>query len=112
MPDQLFVLGADAIGVVLNRLTMQPFLIIAARLCPAGCEASLYAFFMSTYNFGNTLAELFGAAITPLFGVEKGAYGGLVGLLLVRAGCSLLPLALIKPLLGSVEQTPQRAHAD
>ena len=41
VPDHLFVIGTDAVGVVLNRLMMQPFLVIAARLCPVGCEAAL-----------------------------------------------------------------------
>ena len=48
IPDKFFVLGSDALGTVLNRLTMQPFLVIAGRLCPSGCEAALFACFMST----------------------------------------------------------------
>ena len=83
---------------------MQPFLVIAARLCPPGCEAALYAFFMSTYNFGNTLSGAFGSALTPLFGIEKGKYERLPQLLLVRAACTLLPLALLRPLLGGVDR--------
>ena len=47
---------------------------------------------------------MFGAAIMPYFGVEKGEYGGLLPLLCVRSVCMLLPLALIKPLLGGVEK--------
>ena len=104
LPNHVFVLGTDALGVVLNRLTMQPFLVIAARLCPPGCEAALYAFFMSTYNFGNTLSGAFGSALTPLFGIEKGKYERLPQLLLVRAACTLLPLALLRPLLGGVDR--------
>jgi len=103
VPDHLFVLGTDALGTVLSRMTMQPFLVIAARLCPEGCEATLYACFMSTYNFGNTLSGAFGAAIIPYFGVEKGHYEGLTSLLLVRSACMLVPLPLIKPLLGGVQ---------
>jgi len=100
IPDRLFVLGSDALSTVLSRLTMQPFLVLAARLCPPGCEASLYATFMSTYNFGHTLAGASGAALLAPFGVEKGAYAGLVPLLLVRSATLLLPLLLLKPLLG------------
>ena len=109
IPDTFFVLGSDALGTVLNRLTMQPFLVIAGRLCPAGCEAALFACFMSTYNFGNVASGMFGAAIMPLFGVEKGAYAGLLPMLGVRSVCFLLPLALIKPLLGGVEKLTDKA---
>ena len=48
IPDWAFVVGADAVATLIARLTMQPFFVIAARLCPPGCEAALYAFFMST----------------------------------------------------------------
>lgn len=58
---------------------------------------------MSTYNFGNQLSEMFGAALMPVFGIEKGKMDGLVSLLLLRALCTLVPLALIMPLLGTVE---------
>ena len=44
---------------------MQPFLVASARLCPPGSEATLYAFFMSTYNFGHAAAGSLGAALLP-----------------------------------------------
>ena len=48
IPDRLFVIGTDALGVVLDRLRAQPFFVIAARLCPPGCEATLYACLLYT----------------------------------------------------------------
>jgi len=104
VPDHVFVLGSDALGTVLNRLMMQPFLVIAARLCPTGVEATLYACFMSTFNFGSTLSGALGALLMPAFGVEKGTYDGFVALLLVRSTLMLAPVLLVKPLLGGVEQ--------
>ena len=100
VPDAAFVIGSDVVATVISRLTMQPFFVIAARLCPAGTEASLYAFFMSTFNFGNAVAGSWGGVILPVFGVAKGAYDGLTSLLLLRSACMLLPLLLIGPLLG------------
>jgi len=102
--DELFLLGSDAIETVLNRLTMQPFFVIAARLCPVGCEAALYSAFMSIYNLGNTTSGVYGAALTSWFGVEKGAYDNLLGLMLFRSASMLLPLLLIRPLLGGIEK--------
>ena len=59
---------------------------------------------MSTSNFGSTLSNMFGAALTQMFGVEQGHYEWLVSLLLLRACCSLLPLLLLRPLLGGIDR--------
>ena len=59
---------------------------------------------MSTFNLGNTLSGAFGAAILPWFGVQKGAYAGLVPLLVLRSFCMLLPLTFLRPLLGHVDK--------
>ncbi|CAI7850349.1 unnamed protein product, partial [Closterium sp. NIES-53] len=37
-----------------------PFLVLSARLCPLGIEGTLFALFMSAYNFGNTLSGYMG----------------------------------------------------
>jgi hypothetical protein len=112
VPDTAFVLGSDALAIIVSRLTMQPFLVIAGRLCPPGVEASLFAAFMSVYNVGHTVSGIFGAAVLPLFGVEKGAYHGLPALLLFRSACMLLPLALLRPLLGGVVAGTGAKRAD
>merc|ERR1711957_600809 len=67
----------------------------SARLCPKGCEASLFAFFMSTWNLGNTASGTLGAAVMGLLGVSKDDYTRLPLLLLVRTVCMLLPLPLV-----------------
>jgi len=83
---------------------MQPFFVIAARLCPIGCEAALYSFFMSTFNFGHAASGFLGSGVMPLFGVAKGSYDGLTNLLLLRSACMLMPLLLLRPLLGGIEK--------
>jgi len=104
LPDRAFVLGTDVFGTLLDQFSSRPFFLIAARLCPPGCEGTLYALFMSVFNFGNTVSSVFGAFVTPLFGVEEGRYDGLTWLLMLRAFCTLLPLMLIKPLLKGVDR--------
>lgn len=105
IPDSIFVLGSEGVATVLGRITLQPFLLIAARLCPAGCEASLYAFFMSTHNFGHAVSGWVGASLLPAFGVTSGAYDHLPALLMLRTACMFLPMFLVGPLLNSVEET-------
>jgi hypothetical protein len=112
LPDTVFVLGSGALHVVISRLTMQPFYVIAGRLCPPGVEASLYAAFMSVHNLGHAASGMFGAAILPFFGVEKGAYQGLPALLLLRSACMLLPLVLMRPLLGGAVMAVAKEKAD
>ena len=109
VPDWAFVVGMDAISTVVSRLTMQPFFVIAARLCPPGCEAALYAFFMSTFNFGNAASGSLGAACLGLFGVGRGAFDSLPALLLLRTGAMFLPLLLIDPLLGGAAVAAAKA---
>ena len=108
LPDEAFVLGSDVLGTVISRFSAQPFFVVAARLCPPGSEATLYSFFMSTYNFGNTAAGSFGAALLPAFGVAKGEYAGLPALLGVRSACMLLPLLLVGPLLRGLDQPDKK----
>ena len=59
---------------------------------------------MSIYNLGNTLSGVYGATLTSQFGVGKGAYENLLSLMLVRSASMLLPLLLVRPLLGGVEK--------
>lgn len=107
IPDKVFVIGSDAVSTVISRLTMQPFFVIAARLCPPGCEAALYAAFMSVFNGGNAMSGAFGAQLLPYFGIESGAYAGLPALLGLRSAMMLLPLLLIDPLLGGAFAVPK-----
>jgi len=104
LPDRIFVLGTDVFGTVLSRMSSQPFYLLSARLCPSGCEATLYALFMSTSNFGHTVGGMWGAVLASWFGVRRGEYDGLTGLMLFRAFCAFLPLLLIRPLLRGVDQ--------
>jgi hypothetical protein len=46
----LFVLGDSALITVLARVAAMPILVLAARLCPEGVEATLFATLMSVLN--------------------------------------------------------------
>lgn len=80
-----------------------PVLVLAARLCPEGMEATLFATLMSVFNGGNLLGGLIGAALTQLFGITKDTFNNLTTLVIICNLSSLLPL----PLLGLLpEETP------
>ena len=96
LSDELFALGDSALLTVLGQVAFMPVLVLAARLCPPGVEATLFATLMSILNGGSFVGSASGAALTRAFGVTATEFGGLAPLV---ALCTLLTLAPL-PLLG------------
>ena len=46
LPDELFFLGDHALYTAINQLKHMPFLVLAARICPATIEATFFALLM------------------------------------------------------------------
>jgi MFS family permease len=63
--DEVYVGVSDAIETAVGRVLMLPFLSLAAKLTALnpGCEATLFALFMSVYNLSNTAGSYWGAAV-------------------------------------------------
>lgn len=72
-----------------------PVLVLAARLCPEGMEATLFATLMSVSNGGSVLGGLLGAGLTQVFGVTKDRFDNLALLIILCNLSSLLPLPLL-----------------
>lgn len=72
-----------------------PVLVLAAKLCPEGVEATLFATLMSICNAGSVLGGLMGAGLTQLFGVTKDRFDYLTPLIILCNLSSLLPLPLL-----------------
>ena len=49
------------------KLNQMPFLIYAAKLCPAGMEASMFALFMGLSNFGVSSGRYLGSFLLEKF---------------------------------------------
>ncbi|KAI8010176.1 hypothetical protein LOK49_LG06G03010 [Camellia lanceoleosa] len=98
--DEWFAIGDNLIITVLGQASFMPVLVLAARLCPSGMEATLFATLMSISNGGSVLGGLIGAGLTQLFGVTKDKFDNLVFLIILCNLSSLLPL----PLLGLLPQ--------
>lgn len=73
-----------------------PVLVLAARICPLGMEATFFATLMSIANGGSTLGGLLGAGLTQMFGVTKDRFDNLALLIIVCNLSSLLPLPLLR----------------
>jgi hypothetical protein len=104
MPDWLFVVSEDCVDSIVEALLLLPITVLAARLCPDGVEASMYASIISTSNAGNILSQLGGSAVTAAFGVTMTNFDNLVWVTLVCTMTIPLPLIvlhLIPPTLPS-----------
>jgi len=77
-----------------------PVLVLAARLCPEGMEATLFATLMSVSNGGSVVGGLLGAGLTQLFGITKDRFDNLAPLIILCNLSSLLPLPLLGLLPG------------
>lgn len=77
------------------QASFMPVLVLAARLCPEGVEATLFATLMSISNAGSVLGGLMGAGLTQLLGVTKDSFDNLAFLIILCNLSSLLPLPLL-----------------
>jgi len=99
--DHWFSLGDNLILTVIGQITFMPVLVLSARLCPEGVEATLFALLMSMWNLSGLLSHELGALLTHWLGVTETNFERLWLLLLITNTSSLLPL----PFLGWLPAT-------
>jgi folate/biopterin transporter len=93
--DHWFALGDSLILTVMGQLTFMPVLVLAARLCPPGIEATLFAMLMSVLNLSGLVSKEGGAILTHLLGVTDTNFDKLWLLVLITNVGSMLPLIFI-----------------
>ncbi|KAK9903962.1 hypothetical protein WJX75_001434 [Coccomyxa subellipsoidea] len=71
LDDKLFVLADSVLVTGLGRIALMPCLVLAARVCPEGVEATLYAALMSISNAAGGAGELLGAALTKIYVIAE-----------------------------------------
>jgi folate/biopterin transporter len=94
--DHWFALGDSLVLTVMGQLTFMPVLILAARLCPPGIEATLFAMLMSVLNLSGLVSKEGGAILTHVLGVTDTNFDQLWLLVLITNIGSVLPLIFIK----------------
>jgi folate/biopterin transporter len=107
IPDSAFVFGDDVALSILGELAFLPTLVLAARLCPAGVEAVLFATLMSIYNGASTVGTELGAGLTKLLGVTETDFSNLALLTIICNLSSLLPLIFIRWLDGVGDESQE-----
>eukprot|EP00210_Caulerpa_lentillifera_P000872 g843.t1 len=95
LSDQLFVLGDSVILNALGQVAFMPGLVLAARICPEGVEATLFALIMSIYNGGAVASSSMGAWLTNILGVTKDDFTNLAPLISICLLSNLFPLAFL-----------------
>jgi folate/biopterin transporter len=94
--DHWFSLGDSVILTVAGQIAYMPILVLAARLCPAGIEATLFALLMSVINLASFLSHELGGGLMQWLGVTETNFTAL-GLLVVITNLStLLPLPFLR----------------
>lgn len=111
IPDGAFVFGDDVVLSILGEVAFLPTLVLAARLCPPGVEAVLFATLMSIYNGASTVGTEIGAALTKLLGVTETDFSNLALLTIICNISSLLPLVLIGLLDGVGDESQEEMEA-
>ena len=94
--DQWFSLGDSLILTVSGEIAFLPVLVLAARICPEGIEATLFALLMSVINLAGLVSQEAGALLTHWLGVTETNFDNLWLLVTIANLSTLLPLPLLR----------------
>ncbi len=106
--DHWFSLGDSLILTVMGQISYMPVLVLAARLCPPGVEATLFALLMSISNLAAMVSYEFGAMIMHWLGITENNFELLWLLVIITNLSTLLPLPFLGwlPASNSETETP------
>lgn len=104
--DHWFSIGDNLILTVMGQIAYMPVLVLAARLCPPGVEATLFALLMSISNLGGLLSYQLGALLMHLMGITQTNFSNLWILVVIANVSTLLPLPFLS-WLPATETTTQ-----
>lgn len=93
--DEWFSLGDSLVLTVMGEIAFMPVLVLSARLCPPGVEATLFALLMSVVNLAGLLSHEMGAVLTHWLSVTETNFDNLWELVLITNLTTLLPLPLL-----------------
>ena len=99
---QFFAMADTFISGPLSEIGFLPLLVLAARLCPAGIEATMFALLASIMNIGLAVSDMGGALLVHAFHVNQATetlpadYSNLHIVLWIAILSSLLPWPLLR----------------
>ncbi|MBW4645727.1 MAG: folate/biopterin family MFS transporter [Goleter apudmare HA4340-LM2] len=107
--DHWFSLGDSLILTVMGQIAFMPVLVLAARLCPPGVEATLFALLMSVSNLAGMVSYEFGSIIMHWLGITETNFESLWLLVMITNLSTLLPLPFLHWLPDAQEQAETSA---
>jgi BT1 family len=115
--DHWFSLGDSLILTVMGQIAYMPVLVLAARLCPPGVEATLFALLMSVSNLAGMVSFEFGAIIMHWLGITENNFESLWLLVIITNLSTLLPLPFLNWLPGEdspseIQKLPSASDID
>jgi len=93
--DRWFSMGDNVILTIAGRIAFMPVLVLAARLCPPGIEATLFASLMSIFNLAGLCSYQLGGLLTHFLQITESNFDNLWLMILITNLSTLLPLPLI-----------------
>lgn len=93
--DHWFSLGDSLILTVMGQVAYMPVLVLSARLCPPGIEATFFALLMSVTNLAGLLSHEMGALLMQGLGITESNFDPLWLLVVITNLTTLLPLPLL-----------------
>jgi len=111
IPDGAFVFGDDVVLAILGEFAFLPILVLAAKICPKGIEAVLFATLMSIFNGASTVGTELGAVLTKYLQITESNFDNMALLTILCSLSSLFPLFFIG-LLDDVVGTKSEADME
>ena len=93
--DHWFSLGDSLVLTVMGQIAFMPVLVLAARLCPPGVEATMFALLMSIHNLAGFISHEGGALLMHWLEVTETNFDNLWLLIVITNLSTLLPLFLL-----------------
>jgi folate/biopterin transporter len=94
--DRWFSLGDNLVLTVTGQIAFMPVLVLSARLCPEGVEATMFALLMSIWNLAGLLSHELGALLTQWLGVTETNFEHMWVLVTITNLTTLLPLIFVR----------------
>jgi MFS family permease len=102
MSPQMFAIADTLVSAPLTEIGFLPIMVLIARVCPTGIEATMFAVLASLANIGLAVSDLGGAWLTSIFDVRQSAhalgahYAHLDKVLWIAILSSFLPWPLLR----------------
>ncbi|MBD2102709.1 folate/biopterin family MFS transporter [Leptolyngbya sp. FACHB-261] len=93
--DHWFSIGDSLVLTVMGQVAYMPVMVLAARLCPPGIEATLFALLMSVTNLAGLLSYESGALLMNWLGISESNFDRLWLLVVITNLSTLLPLPFL-----------------